>query len=359
MTLEETFKTMSKLLLLALAIFGVGVVGIFDFITGYQVSFFLFYGVPILFSVWFLNRACTGLIVLLSAVAWSWADRASGHLYFTNWLEIWETTFRLVFFVFIAVGGTAMKSRRDSMLERLTNMNRMRELEREVVAASERERHRIGADLHDGLCQYLAGLTCMTKSLHEDLTRHADPLAGTAGELDTMLKDAVVQARNIARGIAPVQMDEDGLVFALDELSATVRRIQNIHCEFDSEGDVRVGDCEMATHLYYIAQEAVSNAIRHGKPATIFIGLQTEDRQLILSIEDNGVGIRENCEPAAGMGLRTMRYRAGVLDGELTITGRPGGGVRVSCHVPLAAPEEKKSTEYAKPAESPHPIHAT
>ncbi|HEX4084414.1 MAG TPA: sensor histidine kinase [Chthoniobacteraceae bacterium] len=337
MSFEQTIGVYPKSLRLIAAILGVLIVGLFDYLTGYQVSFFLFYGVPILFSVWFLDWKCTSLIVMMSAVAWYWADRASGHPYFASWLEIWETVVRLVFFVIVAIAGTAVKSRRDSMLEQVANMNRMRELEREVIAASERARHRIGADLHDGLCQHLAGITCVTKSLHEDLVRLFPPLAPMAEELDDLLKDAVVQARNIARGIAPVHMDDEGIIFALDELAATVRRMQEIHCEFESVGEGLSVDCEMATHLYYIAQEAASNAFRHGHATEIYIDLRVEDKEVILSIRDNGAGIADAAENSSGMGLRSMKYRAGVLNGSIEIARRPEGGTRIECRAPLPA----------------------
>jgi len=348
MSLEESIRCKSKFSLLALAVAGVLVVGFFDYITGYQISMFLFYGVPILFSVWFLDWRSTTLIVLLSAIAWWWADRATGHPYFASWLEVWETVVRLLFFVFVAIGGTAMKSRRDSMMELVANMRRMRELEREVVAAGERERHRIGADLHDGLCQYLAGITCVTNSLHEDLARLFPPLAGTAAELDELLKDAVVQARNIARGIAPVQMEDDGLVLALDELAANTRRIHEIDCDFDTEGEIRVPDCEIATHLYLIAHESTSNALRHGHATSISIRLRVDANEIRLSIRDNGIGIHDAAASTTGMGLRSMRYRAGVLNGALDITSVRGNGTEVCCRAPLTA----------APA-PPAPVHAS
>jgi signal transduction histidine kinase len=214
-------------------------------------------------------------------------------------------------------------------------MHRMRELEREVVAAGERERHRIGADLHDGLCQYLAGITCVTNSLHEDLARLFPRLAATAAELDELLKDAVVQARNIARGIAPVQMEDDGLVLALDELAANTRRIHEIYCDFDTEGESRVPDCEIATHLYLIAQESTSNALRHGRATSISIRLIVDDNEIRLSIRDNGIGYQDGASSATGMGLRSMRYRAGVLNGTLDIARVREGGTEVCCRAPF------------------------
>jgi signal transduction histidine kinase len=320
---------------MALALAGVLMVGFFDYITGYEISFFLFYAGPILFAVWFLDLNCTVLIVLISAIVWWWADWKAGHPYFASWVQIWETGVRLAFFSFVAVGGTAIKSRRDSMEKWLADMRRLRELERDIVGAAEREQQRIGADLHDGLCQYLAGLTCVTGSLRDDLSESYHPEAETAAELHEMLKDAIVQARNIARGIAPVHMDEAGLSSALDELAANTRRLHEIDCQYEPDGEVLINQRDMAVHLYRIAQEAISNAVRHGHADKVTIGLAIRDHMVILTIRDNGSGIDPTDNPRSGMGLRSMRYRAGVLDGTIDITAAPGGGTLVRCTTPL------------------------
>jgi signal transduction histidine kinase len=334
----DYLRSKSYLVRLILAVLLVVIVGYFDYITGYQVSLFLFYGVPILFAVWFADRKCTALIVLLSAIAWWWADWKSGHPYFANWLQIWENVVRLFFFIFVAIGGTAIKSRRDSMAASVEDLRRLRELERDVVAASEREQHRIGADLHDGLCQYLAGIACVTRGLHDDLSKQCPPLAGTAAELHELLKDAVVQARNIARGITPVHMGEAGLVFALDELAMNTRKLHEIDCTIEAEGEISVPDQEVATHLYRIAQEALSNAVRHGHATEISIRLSIDEGDIVLAIHDNGIGLQPDDASSAGMGLRSMRYRAGVMNGSIDISASPDGGTSVSCRAPLSAP---------------------
>jgi signal transduction histidine kinase len=337
MSPAQHFRSQSKASLLTLAIIGVLIVGFFDYITGYEISFFLFYSGPILFSVWFLDRKSTILVVLLSAIVWWWADWGDGHPYFASWVQIWETCVRLVFFTFIAIGGTAIKSRRDSMEVWVANMRRVRELERDIVAASEREQQRIGADLHDGLCQYLAGIACVTGSLRDDLSERYQPEAETAAEVHDLLRGAIVQARNIARGIAPVHMDEAGLASALDDLAANTRALHEIQCEFEPDGEVLISHREMATHLYRIAQEATSNAVRHGHAKSVAIRLGINDGHVTLTIQDDGVGIHSMESPNSGMGLRSMRYRAGILNGSIDICALPEGGTRVCCRVPTAA----------------------
>jgi signal transduction histidine kinase len=337
MSFPEYCRSQSKSSLLALALVGTFVVGFFDYITGYEISFFLFYAGPILFAVWFLDRNSTILIVLVSAIVWWWADWKAGHPYFASWVQIWETIVRLIFFSFVAVGGIAIKARRDSMEAWMADMCRLRELERDIVGASEREQQRIGADLHDGLCQYLAGIACVTGSLRDDLSERFQPESETAAELHELLRDAIVQARNIARGIAPVHMDEAGLASALEELAANTARQREITCTFKSEGEVLIANREIATHFYRIAQEATSNALRHGLASVVAICLAVRAGEVILTIDDNGVGIDSTPSSGSGMGLRSMRYRAGILDGAIEISALPGSGTRICCRAPLPA----------------------
>jgi signal transduction histidine kinase len=339
----QYFRSQSKGALLALALIGVLVVGFFDYITGYEISFFLFYSGPILFGVWFLDKKSTMLVVLVSAVVWWWADWKDGHPYFASWVQIWETGVRLVFFTFVAIGGSAIKAQRDAMEARVSSMRRMRQLEREIVAASEREQQRIGADLHDGLCQFLAGITCVAGSMRDDLSERFQPEAETASEIHELLKEAIVQARDIARGIAPVHMDETGLVSALDDLASNASRLHDVDCTFEPEGEIWIAHREISTHLYRIAQEATSNAVRHGHASVVAIRLAIEPGQVILTIQDNGVGIRATDAASGGMGLRSMRYRAGILNGSIEFSPAPKGGTRVCCRAPLSTPANPDS----------------
>ncbi|HEX4085367.1 MAG TPA: ATP-binding protein, partial [Chthoniobacteraceae bacterium] len=167
------------------------------------------------------------------------------------------------------------------------------------------------------------------------LAERFQPEAETAAELHELLKDAVVQARNIARGIAPVHMDEAGLASGLEDLAAGTRRIQDIDCTFLPAGEVLVEDRETAIHLYRIAQEAISNAVRHGQATKVVIRLALTETEVTLAIEDNGSGLAAPDQNSKGMGLRSMRYRASVLDGSFELNPIAGGGTRVCCRVPL------------------------
>ena len=143
---------------------------------------------------------------------------------------------------------------------------------------------------------------CLAGSLRDDLSERYQPEAEAAAAIHELLKDAIVQARNIARGIAPVHMDEAGLVSALEELAGNMKRLHDIDCSFEPKGEVLITRSDMATHLYRIAQEAASNAIRHGHATEVRISLAIEDGQVRLTIVDNGIGIGAAKASTAGDG---------------------------------------------------------
>jgi two-component system CheB/CheR fusion protein len=132
-------------------------------------------------------------------------------------------------------------------------------------------------------------------------------------------------------------MDEAGLASALEELATTTGRLHEIQCTFEPEGEVLIYQREMATHLYRIAQEATSNAVRHGHATVVTIRLAIAENQVTLTIRDNGRGIPAPELPSTGMGLRSMRYRAGALHGSIDISALPTGGTKVCCRAPLPA----------------------
>ncbi len=311
-------------------------IGWIDYRTGYGISMFLFYGGPIMLTVWYCDRSSAVLMALLSAIVWWWADWQTGHPYISDWLQAYETCMRLCFFLSVVMGGSAMKTKNDAVEAQLETVNRLRQLEREIVAASEVEQQRIGCDLHDGLCQFLAGIGCAATSLKDDLQSHFASEAEAAAEIEELLRDAVMQARNVARGLAPVHVDEAGLVAAIEELAANTSRMMSIDCEFHGDDAFPEPTREVATHLYRIAQEALNNAVKHAHATEINISLKFAEN-LELSIEDNGVGLPADAEHSGGMGLKTMNYRARSIGGELHVQSELEKGTAVTCIVPADA----------------------
>jgi signal transduction histidine kinase len=310
-------------------------IAFYDYQTGYTVSLSILYCVPIFIVAWCCDKKSGVLMALMAGITWWWADVQAGHPYLRSWMEGWEVFVRCGFFLITAIGTSAVKHQRDASASRIALLEYSQRLEREIIGISEREQERIGQDLHDGICQYLAALSCSAASLKSDLEGHRLAAeAKVADELAGFLRDAVAQTRNLARGLVPVQMDEAGLASALEELTASATRLLGIRCVYESAGTPMIHDNGVAMHLYRIAQEAINNATKHGKAANILVSLIDDGSSTILRIADDGTGISKTAKGSDGMGLGLMYYRARLVGGELCIEEPPAGGTVISCGVP-------------------------
>ncbi|WP_249144528.1 sensor histidine kinase [Bradyrhizobium lablabi] len=232
------------------------------------------------------------------------------------------------------------------------DVGRMQILEREILAIADYERQRLGQELHDGLCQSLTGIAALTVVLSRSLAANAEPgPAAAAAEIVRLLNETIGEARDLAHGLCPVGLNGAGLVGTLDSLARNVSRGQGAFCSF--VGDRRCPELrpETTAHLVRIAQEAVRNAITHGRAGEIEIRLACADGAASLSIRDNGVGLLGQRRGDSGIGLHTMGYRARAIGGSLEIAPQPGRGVVVTCAFPL--PSSDKSTEGANNVRGP------
>ncbi len=203
-------------------------------------------------------------------------------------------------------------------------------LEREILEISDREQRRIGQDLHDGLGQHLAATELMSQVLEQRLEVQAKEEAAQAAEIARHVRAAISQTRSLARGLSPVTLESEGLMSALRELAATTEEMFHVNCRFDGAAPVRVRGDAAATHLFRIAQEAVSNAIKHGKAKHIVIQARRFADHAALVITDDGVGFPRKVKKT-GMGLRIMHYRAGMIGAALRIEPAPDHGTTVVC----------------------------
>jgi signal transduction histidine kinase len=206
-----------------------------------------------------------------------------------------------------------------------------------VLEISAEENRRIGNDLHDGVGQELTGLSMIAGSLVIALSRKSMPEAKIAEKIDAGIKRALHQVRVLARGMNPVNVDTLGLMSSLSEMTSRLNELYGVHSTFECDEPVRFCNNQAATQLYRIAQEATTNAIKHGHARRLVISLNRRGEGALLSILDDGCGIPDESEPQQGMGLQTMEYRAGVVGGELRIAKRRGGGTKVTCTVPASA----------------------
>ena len=207
-----------------------------------------------------------------------------------------------------------------------------RRLEQLILDIGDQERQRIGYDLHDGICQKLAGVFYMIQTL-ENLLPEGTDTSERIHEIGKHVRSTLEETRLLAHGVSPVANNEEGLMQALELLARQTAQLFGIRCRFDCPQPVAVHDHSAAEHLYRITQEAVQNAIRHGRASEVHIQLEATNGSGRLSIADNGSGIDGKPDGNDGMGIRIMHHRAAMIGGTVAIHPRPGGGTEVICQL--------------------------
>jgi len=218
----------------------------------------------------------------------------------------------------------------------IRDLSDQRTLERQIAEVSTREQERIGQEIHDSLGQQLTGLSMMATSVKNNLARQNLPAAEQMDELILQLKNAIKAARTLSRGLAPVPVSPEGLQDALTLLAHDIKASSGIHCHFGSNDPVDIDDRTTAMQVYRIAQEAVNNAAKHAHASAINIVLSSKAGKCELSVSDNGRGFDVNKAIDQGMGLRIMRYRAGIIGCTLDVESSPEKGTTVLCRYPVA-----------------------
>lgn len=317
-------------------------IGWLDYITGFEVTLFVFYGIPIFLTVWWAGTRAGLFIAVLSGVVW-WLANMNTNPYETQLGYAWALVNRLVYLCVVVFAVTALRNKQEADEARIQMLEERRQLEKDIVSVSEYEQQRIGQDLHDGICQQLAAIGCAARVLAEDLQAQGVQAAHDASLIEGSLQQVVMEARNLARGIFPVHVDRSGLAAALADLGKMMSRLTGIPIVVNDCVDVPLDAPEVSMHLYRIAQEAVANAVKHSGATEIQVAMKLEDEMLELRVEDNGKGMPQSSRTRSdGMGLRTMHYRAQALRAVLAVEPRSQGGTMVSCRVKLKDLKELK-----------------
>jgi PAS domain S-box-containing protein len=206
-------------------------------------------------------------------------------------------------------------------------------LEREILEVVNKEQKRLGHDLHDGVCQQLAAIAYRAHILARRLKDREEADSSEAQDISKLINDSLLQTRAVARGLFPVRLEAEGLVSALEEFASSTSGIYHIKCAFTAAGNIAEFSNVLAMHAYYIAQEAVMNAIKHGHATEVEVNLSQAGENVLLTIQDNGIGFRPaDCKPG-GMGIGIMRYRAKVIGATLELKSEPGQGTKITCKI--------------------------
>ncbi|MHC4158468.1 MAG: PAS domain S-box protein, partial [Planctomycetota bacterium] len=217
----------------------------------------------------------------------------------------------------------------------LQEIEQRKQLEKAILDVSEREQRRIGRELHDSIGQQFTGIAFMTKVLEQKLASKLPEEAAGVKEIAKLVNQAMDQTRGLAKGLHPVDLDAGSLVSVLQEFALTTENLFGIRCAFKCDKPVPIDDAEVAVHLYRITQEAVTNAIKHGRTKNIHIGLTYGKKESVLTVKNDGVNFpREFEKRGTGMGLQIMDHRADIIGGSLNIHSGPKDGTIVTCAFP-------------------------
>ncbi len=231
-------------------------------------------------------------------------------------------------------------SSRESEEERKAMEHKVARLERRVLDVVEEEQRRIGQDLHDGIGQELTGLNMMADTLVEQLERAERPEATIARRILEKVRDTAVQVRGISRGLVSFETVNSGLATALRKLAEDFNESGKIACTYSGPESVDIPDKQVATELFRIAQEAVSNAVKHASATAISLTLeQVKGGEITLHVSDNGEGIEAPAE-TTGSGLRIMRHRARIAGADFKVISPEGGGTVIRCNIKSPSPSQ-------------------
>jgi PAS domain S-box-containing protein len=204
-------------------------------------------------------------------------------------------------------------------------------LEKALLEIEDRERQHIGYELHDSLGQLLTGISFKNRSLHNNLKNRQAPEAEEVSDIGSLINEAKIQTKMLAQGLSPIGTEGRGLMSALEGLATNTQRLFNIRCTFTFNEPVQLKNEKAILPLYRIAQEAVTNAVRHSQCGNIEILLGRDEDIVTITIRDDGTGMNGVSESRDGMGLKIMHYRASMIGATLGTELEEGKGTVITC----------------------------
>src|SRR5205809_3434517 len=330
--------------LIAVCLLLVAVVGYIDYVTGYERPLLLFYLLPISLAVWFGSLLFGLSVAVIAIVAWMWSDLAAG----IPALGFWNVGMAFASFALFAAVLSKLRilvgeldrrvQERTAALQR--EMAERQRLDREIAQVADRERRRLGQDLHDRLGQHLTGTALAAQVLKEKLATKSAPEVAEAEKLVRYVEEGIDLTRNLARGFFSPELEADGLSVALEGLAENISERFAINCIFHGEESIPLRDSAVATQLYRIAQEAATNAAKHAAAENIDIRVTMDGSELTLAIIDDGVGFPDKPSNSKGLGLRLMRHGAALIGAALSVQRNGGSGTVATCKLKIPSESE-------------------
>ena len=251
----------------------------------------------------------------------------------------------------VAISGATYRNHTgelDGSVVILRDVTVSRQLEKQMMEIGDQVRRRIGQDLHDDLCPHLIGIQGISTVLAENLREANSPSLPLAEKAVELNQSAIEKARTLARGLCPVHLVAHGLLTALENIAYHTETAFDLECCVEGDERVVVADNTVATHLYYIAQEAVQNAVKHARASGIMISLTQDQSKINLSIRDDGRGLPGYIAPG-GIGLQIMQYRANIIGATFKALSNPGSGTTIHVSLGAAMTDDKDTRIRAMP----------
>ena len=345
----DTFER-SRVPSILIALFLVIVVGTVDYFSGYHIYWSIFYLVAISFAAWSVGLIFALLVSGLSIASWLVGDWAAGVVYPNRFVPIWNALITLCSYLIVIGLLLRLKSFHHTLEGRIRQRTSAlrheiatrKQLEKEVAEVTERERRRIGHELHDTVCQHLTATSLSLQVLSSKLAEAFLPQAKDADVSVGLIEEAIDLTRSLAKGLFPLELEGEGLASSLRELCRSTADRCRIQCDFRAEARSPTLDSTTTTYLYRIAQEAVTNAVKHGHVSRVSVGLSHVDGNLILSISDDGIGLPASIPTNPGLGLRIMASRADMIGATFSAKNNSEGGAILVCSLPVTS-EVKRS----------------
>jgi signal transduction histidine kinase len=334
----------SRIGLIVTCLILVGIVGYIDYQTGYERSLLLFYLLPISLAVWFGSFVLGLAIIIISVTVWKVSDVAAG----IPAVGLWNAGMAFVSYALFAGILSKLRTLVDELDRRVQErtaalqreVTERQRLDQEIAQVADRERRRLGQDLHDSLGQHLTGTALAAQVLKDKLATKSAPEAAEAEKLVRYVEEGIDLTRNLARGFFSPELEADGLSVALEGLAENVSERFAVNCIFHGGDSIPVRDSAVATQLYRIAQEAVANAAKHAAAENIGIRVTMNGSELALAITDDGVGIPDKLPNSKGLGLRLMRHGAALIGATLSVQRHGGNGTATICRLRIPSHSE-------------------
>lgn len=337
----KLLEQLPKIYLAPICIIIILVVGLVDLWTGYEKVFFIFYLISVFLGVWYVSVSFGALMSALSVAAWISTNLEAGARYSSYLVPVWNALIMFSFYLVVVFLLARLKRLNLEMEARVRQrtaalaqeVEQRMQLQREILSISDRVRQNVGHELHDGLSQHLTGTALVGHSTSEKLSQKAAPEAAEVARLVQLVEAAIEMTRALARRLSPVELMPGRLAENFQELATLMAARCKVDCTYAGPAELPALPVETALHIYHSAEEAITNAARHGRAHRIVLRLELAAQALTVSVEDDGVGLPERL--TEGLGLRILRYRADLIGARLALQNQPGGGAQLTCVYPL------------------------